>query len=181
MRYPILTRPSLLPRSFVGTFNFMSPERLYGNTYTKTSDIWSAGMTLFYACRGKYPLTEGLGFWELVSELEEIVAKIQQDDNLTENEKGFFGSCFQSVETRPSAEVLLRHPLMSTADLTEEEKLKIRAIIKKAKQENLALHLTTDDVNEFCLQLIGVRAGDPMFTEGKVMPTKDEMTALSRR
>ncbi|GMI09892.1 hypothetical protein TrVE_jg13453 [Triparma verrucosa] len=167
--------------SFVGTFNFMSPERLYGNTYTKTSDIWSAGMTLFYACRGKYPLTEGLGFWELVSELEEIVAKIQQDDNLTENEKGFFGSCFQSVETRPSAEVLLRHPLMLTADLTDEEKLKIRAIIKKAKQENLALHLTTDDVNEFCLQLIRVRAGDPMFAEGKVMPTKDEMTALSRR
>ena len=39
--------------SFVGTFNFMSPERLYGKDYTKTSDVWSAGMTLYYAREGR--------------------------------------------------------------------------------------------------------------------------------
>ncbi|GMH68286.1 hypothetical protein TL16_g04893 [Triparma laevis f. inornata] len=171
--------------SFVGTFNFMSPERLYGNNYTKTSDIWSAGMTLFYACRGKYPLTEGLGFWELVSELEEIVAKINEDEDLSEVEKGFFSSCFQGVETRPSASVLLKDPLLSSdfVELSAEERRKISAIVKKAKQENLGLHLTTDDVNDFALAVIRARAGEigGKLGGGNAVPSKDEMLLLSRR
>ena len=41
--------------SFVGTMNFMSPERLYGNVGSNESDVWSAGMTILMAALGRLP------------------------------------------------------------------------------------------------------------------------------
>lgn len=47
-----------LAQSFVGTRQYMSPERLTGDTYTVQSDIWSLGLTLVELALGMYPIPQ---------------------------------------------------------------------------------------------------------------------------
>lgn len=42
--------------SFVGTAVYMSPERLQGEPYGSSADVWSLGLTLLTLAIGKYPL-----------------------------------------------------------------------------------------------------------------------------
>lgn len=55
-----------LADSFVGTFDYMSPERLTGEAYSLLSDIWSLGITLFTVGVGRHPYGNRKGYWELV-------------------------------------------------------------------------------------------------------------------
>ena len=41
--------------SFLGTLEYMAPERVIGGKYTFGSDIWSLGLTLHAVAVGKYP------------------------------------------------------------------------------------------------------------------------------
>ncbi|KAJ1916012.1 MAP kinase kinase (MEK) [Tieghemiomyces parasiticus] len=45
--------------TFVGTSNYMSPERIKGATYTVKSDVWSLGLTLMELALGRFPFPEG--------------------------------------------------------------------------------------------------------------------------
>lgn len=47
-----------IAQSFVGTSNYMAPERLTGNPYTVQSDIWSVGLTLVELALGVYPIPQ---------------------------------------------------------------------------------------------------------------------------
>jgi len=57
---------------WIGTVTYMSPERLTGDAYSFSADMWSLGLVLVEAAIGCYPLTElGLGsgkleFWDLL-------------------------------------------------------------------------------------------------------------------
>jgi len=41
--------------TFVGTANYMSPERALGKDYSYQSDVWSAGMVVYELACGRYP------------------------------------------------------------------------------------------------------------------------------
>lgn len=41
--------------TFVGTANYMSPERALGKDYSYQSDVWSAGMIIYELATGRYP------------------------------------------------------------------------------------------------------------------------------
>ena len=41
--------------SFVGSFLYMSPERLTGEPYSYSADIWGLGITLYTLVLGHYP------------------------------------------------------------------------------------------------------------------------------
>jgi serine/threonine protein kinase len=43
---------------WVGTTTYMSPERLRGDDYSFSADIWSFGLTLVEAALGRYPFTQ---------------------------------------------------------------------------------------------------------------------------
>jgi serine/threonine protein kinase len=45
-------------RSFVGTQRFLAPERLRGDAYDFSADVWAAGATLWYAAAGRPPFSE---------------------------------------------------------------------------------------------------------------------------
>lgn len=41
--------------SFVGTFKYMSPERMKSEKYSYSSDIWSLGLVLMECATKEYP------------------------------------------------------------------------------------------------------------------------------
>lgn len=43
-------------KTFIGTYAYMSPERMSNQNYNHTSDIWSLGVTLIELATGEYPL-----------------------------------------------------------------------------------------------------------------------------
>lgn len=47
-----------IAQTFVGTRQYMSPERLTGHSYTVQSDIWSLGLTLVELALGMYPIPQ---------------------------------------------------------------------------------------------------------------------------
>ena len=50
-----LDETSALVRTFVGTMNYMSPERMLGEPYSFEGDIWSLGIVLIELMTGSYP------------------------------------------------------------------------------------------------------------------------------
>lgn len=57
------TRTLSRANTFVGTITYMSPERINGDRYSYSSDIWSLGMTLLTTALGKLPLETKNGYW----------------------------------------------------------------------------------------------------------------------
>ena len=53
-------------RTFVGTLTYMSPERMEGENYSYSGDVWSLGILLVELCTGKFPFKETKGFLEML-------------------------------------------------------------------------------------------------------------------
>uniref|UniRef100_A0A2P2LA94 mitogen-activated protein kinase kinase n=1 Tax=Rhizophora mucronata TaxID=61149 RepID=A0A2P2LA94_RHIMU len=73
----ILASTSGLANTFVGTYNYMSPERISGGKYGSKSDIWSLGLLLLECATGQFPYSppqqdEG---WTNVFELMEAIVE----------------------------------------------------------------------------------------------------------
>lgn len=49
--------------TFVGTVTYMSPERINGDGYSYSADVWSLGMTILTTALGKLPVETGNGYW----------------------------------------------------------------------------------------------------------------------
>ena len=55
--------------SFIGTFDFMAPEKLTGDNYSFQSDVWSLGMTIYTVAIGNHPFHGRMGvqgYWEML-------------------------------------------------------------------------------------------------------------------
>ena len=66
-----LDETSALVRTFVGTMNYMSPERMLGEPYSFEGDIWSLGIVLIELMTGSYPYTESRHFLEMMEQINE--------------------------------------------------------------------------------------------------------------
>lgn len=56
-------------KTFVGTFNYMSPERIQGHEYSYNSDIWSLGLSLLQCVLGRYPYTLTDVYFDLMHQI----------------------------------------------------------------------------------------------------------------
>ena len=136
--------------TFVGTVTYMSPERLLGERYDYTADIWSLGMTLMTCALGRFPYLSaaGHGFWSLLQALREQVPPELPRDRYSSLARDFVKRCLQrSPESRPSARHLLEHPFVArcnnptvcttgikgTGDKLKEVKLELQHIIDMIK------------------------------------------------
>ncbi|XP_061359736.1 mitogen-activated protein kinase kinase SIPKK-like [Gastrolobium bilobum] len=108
--------------TFIGTYNYMSPERINGiqHGYNYKSDIWSLGLILLRCATGLFPYTppdqsEG---WESIFQLiEAIVEKpppSAPSDQFSPEFCSFISACLQkNPRDRLSAPNLLRHPFIN--------------------------------------------------------------------
>lgn len=49
--------------TFVGTVTYMSPERINGDGYSYSADVWSLGMTILTTALGRLPVETRNGYW----------------------------------------------------------------------------------------------------------------------
>ncbi|KAJ6742741.1 MAP KINASE KINASE [Salix viminalis] len=109
--------------TFVGTYVYMSPERISGERYDYKSDIWSLGLILLECATGQFSfippvLEEG---WTNVYEL--MVAIVDQpppsapQDQFSPEFCSFISACVQKdPKDRQSAHELMKHPFITMYD-----------------------------------------------------------------
>lgn len=68
-------RTDSVTKTFVGTLNYMSPERLNGQEYTYASDIWALGISLVECVLGRCPFDKMKGFFEVFYAAESPLAE----------------------------------------------------------------------------------------------------------
>lgn len=66
-----LENTSDLSVTFVGTKNFMSPERIMGKEYSYSSDVWSLGLIIFELASGIFPYLEANDFLSQITKIVE--------------------------------------------------------------------------------------------------------------
>ncbi|QBM90981.1 mitogen-activated protein kinase kinase [Metschnikowia aff. pulcherrima] len=108
-----------LATTFVGTQYYMAPERIMGQPYTVSCDVWLLGVTLLEVAQGRFPFVAQnlapLGPIELL--LLILECEPQLEDNLQEqirwldSFRNFLGYCLKKTASdRPPPLQILRHP-----------------------------------------------------------------------
>lgn len=100
--------------TFVGTANYMSPERALGKDYSFRSDVWSAGMVVYELATARYPFAT-TNFMELYECLcMQPEPRLDGDGGAFPPELcDFVAQCLTREESgRPDAKMLINHALV---------------------------------------------------------------------
>ncbi|WJX96488.1 serine/threonine protein kinase [Trifolium repens] len=121
----IMENTSGQANTFIGTYNYMSPERINGSQrgYNYKSDIWSLGLILLECALGRFPYTppDQSERWESIFELiETIVDKpppTPPAEQFSAEFCSFISACLQKdPANRLSAQELMELPFISMYD-----------------------------------------------------------------
>ncbi|CCG83220.1 MAP kinase kinase skh1/pek1 [Taphrina deformans PYCC 5710] len=109
-----------LAGTYTGTSYYMAPERIQGQPYTVTSDVWSLGLTLMEVCINKFPFLESDNVPLMPIELLNIIVSQEPPELQDEPELGVkwsksfrhFLKCSldRDGSRRPSPRQMLEHP-----------------------------------------------------------------------
>ncbi|KAF5458943.1 hypothetical protein F2P56_022935 [Juglans regia] len=105
--------------TFVGTYNYMSPERISGSTYDYSCDIWSLGMVVLECAIGRFPYMQSEdhqtwpSFYELLEAIVESPSPSAPADQFSPEFCSFVSACIQkNPRDRSSSLDLLSHPFI---------------------------------------------------------------------
>ncbi|KAL9288587.1 putative mitogen-activated protein kinase kinase 2 STE-STE7 family [Arabidopsis thaliana] len=119
----VMTNTAGLANTFVGTYNYMSPERIVGNKYGNKSDIWSLGLVVLECATGKFPYAppNQEETWTSVFELMEAIVDqpppALPSGNFSPELSSFISTCLQKEpNSRSSAKELMEHPFLNKYD-----------------------------------------------------------------
>lgn len=105
--------------TFVGTSNYMSPERIQGASYSVRSDVWSVGITLMELAMGRFPFPPDgsqLTVLELLQHIVNEPAPRLPTGEFPEDFDDFVQQCLiKVVSERPSPNELLKHSYVTAA------------------------------------------------------------------
>ena len=106
--------------STMGTYKYMSPERLLGLKYSEKSDIWSMGIVVLELCRSDYPFAQSCASpLELLESYESFDVASMVGELMTPYLKAVVSSMLQKTpESRLAASALLRDGWFSDLDVT---------------------------------------------------------------
>lgn len=97
--------------SFVGTFRYMSPERIKRSPYEYSSDIWSLGLVLMEAATGVYPYPKHRTCIDMIQAVLESPPPTLSDKYFSTEFCEFLSLCLKlDPNDRASADVLLESP-----------------------------------------------------------------------
>eukprot|EP00602_Paraphysomonas_sp_CaronLab_P007344 CAMPEP_0185034520 /NCGR_PEP_ID=MMETSP1103-20130426/24491_1 /TAXON_ID=36769 /ORGANISM="Paraphysomonas bandaiensis, Strain Caron Lab Isolate" /LENGTH=639 /DNA_ID=CAMNT_0027571211 /DNA_START=267 /DNA_END=2186 /DNA_ORIENTATION=- len=104
-------------QTFVGTTTYMSPERIDGQDYSYSSDIWSFGLSLLTVSLGRIPFNTTGGFWQVLQSVrDKPPPRLPENGEWSDEYKDFISQCLQHDATkRSTAAELLKHPFLSRA------------------------------------------------------------------
>ena len=132
-----------LAESFVGTFLYMSPERLAGEPYSFLSDVWSLGITLFSVILGKYPYPEvsKKGYWELLHATQRGPPPLPDPSLQLSAPLACLlsAACHHDVSVRPSAAQLLGFDFVSPSTYCSSHGLLSLSVIPAGNPRTLVL------------------------------------------
>ncbi|CAE6169022.1 unnamed protein product [Arabidopsis arenosa] len=155
----VMTNTAGLANTFVGTYNYMSPERIVGNKYGNKSDIWSLGLVVLECATGKFPYAppNQEETWTSVFELMEAIVDqpppALPSGNFSPELSSFISTCLQKdPNSRSSAKELMEHPFLNKYDYSGI---------------NLASYFTD--------------AGSPLATLGNLSSLSKSFTIMNRR
>ncbi|KAI3443602.1 hypothetical protein Pfo_000267 [Paulownia fortunei] len=115
----ILASTSGQASTFVGTYKYMSPERIIGGNYGYRSDIWSLGLVLLECATGQFPFSSPqpggwINFFELMETIVNQPAPHAPSDLYSPEFCSFISACVQKdPKDRLSANELMAHPFIT--------------------------------------------------------------------
>jgi len=97
--------------TIVGTFKYMSPERILADKYSYASDIWSMGLVLIECATNRYPYSNINSMIEMAQTVTESPPPtLPLDGDFTSDFHDFVNLCLQKDPAdRPTAQTLLGH------------------------------------------------------------------------
>ena len=97
--------------TFVGTFKYMSPERIKNQPYSYMSDIWSFGLVIMECATGLYPFHEHANCIEMAQTILDMDVPKLPEGKFSIELIDFCSACLhRDPDRRVAAEVLLGHP-----------------------------------------------------------------------
>lgn len=106
-----------LATTFTGTSYYMAPERIQGQPYSVTSDIWSLGLTLLEVAMGEFPYPidkdNGMAPIEVLTMIMTFQPTFKNEDDIewTKSFKSFITYCLEkNPKLRASPRQMLQHP-----------------------------------------------------------------------
>ena len=109
-----------LAMTFTGTSFYMAPERIQGQPYSVTCDVWSLGLTLLEVAGGKFPfksekITQNVAPIELLTMILTFSPHLKDEPELdicwSKTFKSFIEYCLKKdASERPSPRQMLKHP-----------------------------------------------------------------------
>ncbi|KOG96177.1 putative mitogen-activated protein kinase kinase MKK2 [Saccharomyces eubayanus] len=106
--------------TFTGTSFYMAPERIQGQPYSVTCDVWSLGLTLLEVAGGKFPfesdkITQNVAPIELLTMILTFSPRLKDEPELgiiwSKTFKSFIEYCLKKdARERPSPRQMLKHP-----------------------------------------------------------------------
>eukprot|EP00657_Telonema_sp_P-1_P005673 TRINITY_DN23226_c0_g1_i1.p1 TRINITY_DN23226_c0_g1~~TRINITY_DN23226_c0_g1_i1.p1 ORF type:complete len:135 (-),score=20.62 TRINITY_DN23226_c0_g1_i1:149-553(-) len=108
--------------TYVGTSLYMSPERLQGQNYSYTSDVWSVGIMAVELATGKYPYDTTGGLYALMGRVLESPPPVPTTDMFSPAFCDFIANCLHpDAQLRPAASALLNHAYLMQPCATDQE------------------------------------------------------------
>eukprot|EP00966_Prymnesium_polylepis_P006068 138928-Prymnesium_polylepis.3 len=97
--------------TFVGTTCYMSPERLAGEQYSYTADVWAFGLIILELATGRYPYGEVGSYFQLLGHIMDEPAPTPPDGSFSREFTSLISLCLdKDPKMRPTAHDLLKHP-----------------------------------------------------------------------
>ncbi|XP_074574316.1 mitogen-activated protein kinase kinase SIPKK-like isoform X2 [Curcuma longa] len=103
--------------TLIGTYNYMSPERIASQRHGYLSDIWSFGLVMLECATGWFPYPPCDSYYELLDKIVEQPSPCASPDQFSEEFCSFISECLQkNPKDRKSGKALLKHPFLSMYD-----------------------------------------------------------------